>query len=157
VGLILVSGAEQAAIMDWKPFLTLALMLPASCSGRPAWDLGKPGTIVIDRIERALAGRPCIGALDRWERHYAFADGPPDMPVNRSVVYFSFVQAGVDGFRAQRRIEYLEDQPFYDGPARVALGEYRVADDRVFVRACGSGSEVARSILNSINAARNAR
>ena len=139
--------------MDWKAFWTCALMLVASCSGRAAWDEGKPGTILIGRIERELEGRPCIGALDQWERHYAFDGGPPDSPVDRNVIFFSYRQAGVEGFRPQRRIQYLEDL-FYLGRARSVLGEYHVASGRLFVHACGRLSHVPmQSIFHSLRAA----
>jgi hypothetical protein len=151
-----------------RPSLLLpafALMLLSACGERAGPDEAKPGTILIDRIERQLAGRPCIGALDRWERHYAFG-GEPDDPTwgqghvhaDRDRISFAFMEAGRYEFRSRRVIETPASGSIDDRPMRFAFGEYHVASGRLFVHACGgnSGGPPSQAMYDSINAARDA-
>ena len=153
-GLIQAADAGQAAWMDSRTCLAFVLMLLSGCSAAAPSNEGIPGTLIVGRIERLLAGRPCIGALEGWERHYSFGHRADSGLVDRNVIEFSFLEAGIDGFRAQRRLDRIDDGFIYDGLARVALGEYHVASGRLFVHFCGRNGEPAlQPMFESFNRA----
>lgn len=123
--------------MAWKRAWTLLPMLLASCSDPAGSDDAVPGMIVIGRLERQLVGRPCIGALDRWERHYFYGYGPRRPAVDRNLIHVVYFEAGVDGFRSERRIERLDDLLIYDGLALYASGSFHPDTGAVTVDFCG--------------------
>jgi hypothetical protein len=116
-------------------------MLLAGCSVPDARD-ARPGTLAIDRIERELAGRSCFGALDGWERHYSFGQGgdhrSPDHGVERDRITWSYVQAGVYGFRPGRVLENTyEGLGTDERQMRFAFGDYYVSSGTLVVYSCG--------------------
>jgi hypothetical protein len=139
-------------------------MLLACCSDRPPWDEAVPGMLVIDRIERQLAGRPCIGALDGWERRYQYAVAPESVGpgsagerANRDRINFTFVEAGRNGFRPRRIIQTIVAGDLDERPMRFVMGEYHVTSGLLFVHVCGQNAAPApQSMLDSFNAARDA-
>jgi hypothetical protein len=120
-----------------------ALTLPiaaCSCEADPR-DL-RPPVELVERIEAQLAGRPCFGALNRWERHYGYGMGgdhrSPDRGVERNRITFTFVQAGIYGFRPRRLIESAREGLGIDErQMRFAFGEYDVPTRRLTVHGCG--------------------
>jgi hypothetical protein len=124
--------------MAWKTLPLCVLPLLASCSDPDAWGEAKPGTLEIDRIERQLVRLPCVGALDRWERHfeYALAYGQPEtvMRADRNRISFTFIEATREPYRP-RRILYGPDLDEVSPPA--VWGEYHVASGRIFLLTCG--------------------
>jgi hypothetical protein len=120
------------------------MLLGAACSRGPPdpRDL-RPPIDLVDRIEARLAGRGCIGALDRWERHFGHGMGGdqrlPDRGVERGRIVFAFRQAGIYGFRGERLIQSARewDVGTDSRQMRFAFGEYDVPNDRVTVHGCG--------------------
>src|SRR4051812_36881781 len=120
-------------------------ILLAGCSDPDARD-ARPGTLAIDRIERLLAGQPCIGALDRWERHYGYGLGgdyrSPDHGVERDRITWAYVQAGVYGFRPRRLVESAHEGLGIDErQMRFAFGDYYVSSGRLVIHSCGWNSD----------------
>ena len=127
--------------MAWKLPCIFAPLLLASCSDQNDARYAVPGTLVMDRIERQLAGRPCIGALDRWERHYEYAfdfSDPALTRVDRNIVNFAYSEAGVDPYRSRRVLEGVGIDERY---MRFMWGEYHVRSGALFVHSCGHNSE----------------
>jgi len=122
-----------------RRWIVLSLLL-ASCNSRPA-SYAAPGTLAIDRIERQLAGRPCIGALDGWERHYSFGLGgdyrSSEQGLERNRIVFAYLQAGVYGFRARRVIGEEGELGTDERQMRFARGEYDVPSGRLILHHCG--------------------
>jgi len=132
--------------MRCSALIGLMLLSPACTRETDPRDL-RPATELVDRIEARLAGRPCIGALDRWERHYGYGLGgdhrSPDQGVERDRITFAFVQAGIYGFRSRRLI--LSAREWRIGTdsrqMRFAFGEYDVPSGRLTVHGCGGNSD----------------
>src|SRR6185436_11774777 len=111
--------------MAWKHGWTFVSVLLASCSDPDSARYAVPGTLVIDRIERQLAARPCVGALDRWERHFYYAyASDPGLRIDRNRVGFTFIEASRAPYRP-RRVMYGPDLDEVSPPT--AWGEYHVA------------------------------
>ena len=116
------------------------LLAVASCSLPYGWDEAKPGTLVIGRIERQLAALPCIGTLDRWERHfsfpYAYLEAATGTRVDRNAIFFEFVEASRPPYRPRR---VLQGADLDEVAPRTAWGEYHIASDSLFLLTCGDG------------------
>jgi hypothetical protein len=123
--------------MAWKTLPSGVLMLLASCSDPGSREHGVPGTLVMDRIERQLVALPCVGALDRWERHFYYAydvGDPRSVRLDRNRVAFVFIEAGHHQYRARR----------------VMSPEYHIASDRLFLVTCGDGiGPLSRALMRS--------
>jgi hypothetical protein len=111
------------------------LVLSISCAPRGADD--SPAAAAVDRLEQVLEGKPCIGQLSDWERRYTYGIKLPDGGVDRSVIEFHFFEAGVDNFQNRRIRQRNADIFLYDGGARVAFGEMKVATGEVTIDSCG--------------------
>jgi hypothetical protein len=114
--------------MVWKGAWTFGLMLLASCSDPYSARHAVPGTLVIDRVERQLARLPCIGALDRWERHFEYGDA------ERTRIEFTFIEASRPPYW-QRRV--LRGPDLDEVSPRTAWGGYHVASGQLFLVSCG--------------------
>jgi hypothetical protein len=118
------------------------LLLGSACSREQDARTLKPPAELVDRIERQLPRFPCIGPLSRWERHYGYGsggdDGQPNGGVERDRIVFTFVQAGIYGYRAKRLIDASMEGPGIDErQMRVAFGEYDVRSRRLVLIRCG--------------------
>ena len=97
--------------------LTLVLYL-ASCSEGPVPRL--PSKSAIERLEQRLAKHPCVGSLDRWERHYTFKSEP----VLADYVGGSIL--GISVWRAFRWYDYRTIDVDLMGTGRMARPEMRL-------------------------------
>lgn len=123
--------------MDRQTMVAAAVCLLAGCDTDP-YNL-KPSPLVVDRIEAQLEGRPCIGALERWERHYSYGRGIDllrDRGVRRDRITFEFSEAGIYNYQSRRIISrYGSDLD--ERQRRIAYGEYDVPSGRLTVYTCG--------------------
>lgn len=125
--------------------VTLSCLL-AGCNDADPFNL-RPSPILVERIEAQLSGRPCIGALERWERHYGYGMGgdylSADKGVERDRVTFALVEAGVYGFQSRRLI--LSAREWRLGTdmrqMRFAFGDYDVSSERITIQHCGWNHE----------------
>jgi hypothetical protein len=126
--------------MTVKTGLKVFALIAAAASCRPgsedkgaegAFD-GRPSAASVADIERRMANRPCVGALDQWERLYAFSQK------DRNVISFQYREAGRFGFRkgAERRASEdwynLDDRPY-----RVVFGSFDQRNSTIKVAYCG--------------------
>ncbi len=122
----------------------LISLLPAGCSGPAPSAADVPAAAAIDRIEQQLAGDPCIGPPDRWERHFYYALAPggsgPATRTDRNIIAFDFYEAGRYEFLPRRVVSAVPDVSPDDRPMRVAFGAYHVASDRLSVDFCGQNT-----------------
>jgi hypothetical protein len=136
--------------MAWKTLPSGVLMLLASCSDPGSREHGVPGTLVMDRIERQLVALPCVGALDRWERHFYYAydvGDPRPARLDRNRVAFVFIEAGHHQYGARR---VMSPEDLDERTMRTLWGEYHVASDRLFLVTCGDGiGPLSRALMRS--------
>ena len=120
--------------MGWRTLSIGVLLLLASCTDQDDPRYAVPGTLMIDRIERALATLPCVGALDRWERHYYYTRPLGDSwRVDRNRIAFSLIEASRPPY-SPRRVLYGEDLDEVSPPT--VSGEFHVASGRFILLAC---------------------
>ncbi len=108
-----------------------------------------PDALVADEIETKLRTVPCVGALNRWERHYTFSSEPSllatlvtfgasDRWYNYTSIDIEYFQAGFEEFRAGRRLRphrprtMLDDRE-YD----LVFGQYDILTGTGSLSACG--------------------
>lgn len=116
-----------------------ACLALAGCGEQPPELV--PHARIVDRIERALAGRECIGALDRWQRVYVHPWRADPATGKRGpvadVIMFDFSQAGVHGFKAGRIRAGKPPTALDHRQYRTAFGRYEVATGRLTLESCG--------------------
>jgi hypothetical protein len=99
----------------------------------------RPPNSLIDTVEARLASNPCVGALDRWQRLYSFANRRGGTRgSDESRVAFSYRQAGVYGFHAERRVTAPEvwqqvDDRRYD----FIIGSFNIDTGKITIDYCG--------------------
>lgn len=105
-----------------------------------AWAAAQPQppAAVVDRIETMLAGRPCIGRLDRWSRTYAFDYDNGTRRVDDHIIMFHLEEAGTSDVRPGRRVtEPNSWVNLDDRPIRMVDGDFDVSDGRLRIGFCG--------------------
>lgn len=133
--------------MRAAPLLLLAPLLGSCVTPSYGDDVVVPGAAQMDAVERALAGHACIGALDRWERRYAFNhlrwEGARNVQ-DETRVAFTFLEAGIDGRTARRRVDAPPELDH--GQYRLASGRYELATGKLEIYHCGwnCGGDVPR-------------
>jgi hypothetical protein len=116
-------------------YLLLASLCVA-CSSLPG---GKPYETDIDRLEQALAGQPCPGNLDSWERRYRYRGHREAWvdDVDERTIQFDFYEAGVSGFVPGRKVVGVWEQMLYSGPGQIAFGSFNRETGAVSIDHCG--------------------
>jgi hypothetical protein len=102
--------------------------------------LKRPTPDLVDHVEARLATHPCVRDLARWQRLYSFAavrGNPPSIDETR--IAFQFRQAGVEGFRSERRATAPEvwvqvDDRVYD----FVSGYFHLKTGEVTIDYCGA-------------------
>lgn len=126
--------------------ILLAAVLPGCSSG---FVPSRPSEEIIDRLEQRLVEHPCIGSLDRWERHYTYASEPfldglfgwRNRWYHYGRIDVDLRQAGFEEFRGGRHVHARSPEhqgSIDDRRYNVAVGQYDVSADRLSLTACGS-------------------
>jgi hypothetical protein len=121
--------------------LICLIVLAAACAREHDARDDRPPVAAVDRLEARLASQPCIGPLNGWERHYAYATDraphvPPRWGVMHGRIFFSFVQAIYD-YRPRRLIDSQGEGPGIDERSMAAaFGEYDIAADHIISFSC---------------------
>ena len=97
----------------------------------------RPTADAIDRLEATLAQNACVGSMDRWGRFYSYGlDSAGE--VDEAKIDFYFRQAGIHGFRAERRITAPDEWAnLDDGDYRLVIGSFDRASARIDIQVCG--------------------
>ncbi len=116
------------------PACLVAGALVCACS--TSNETKAPSSEDVDRLERSVAGRSCIGPLEHWQRHYWFPMGR-DRRIDDRRIAFTYKEAGAYGFRARRIIENRSaDSLIFDmdhRQYRVASGTFEATSGRVTI------------------------
>jgi len=123
--------------LEWRCETFEDLYVRGSCERYMAHR--RPDHALTDRVEARLASHSCVGDLNRWQRLFSFStrqDAPRE--IDESKVAFSFRQAGVEGFRSERRITAPEvwvqiDDRNYD----FIVGYFDLATSELTIDHCG--------------------
>lgn len=121
------------------------ILLPACSEG---FLPREPSEQTVDRLERRLVELPCVGKLERWERHYTFDSKPLAGGLfgwrNRWYDYrkidIDLREAGFEEFKGGRHLHSRrpEHQSWADDRGYLlAFGKYDIATDRLKLRHCG--------------------
>jgi hypothetical protein len=103
----------------------------------------RPPTALVDSVEARLTTHPCVGQLARWQRLYSFGMPDRSLPdaagVDERMVAFRLREAGVYGFKSERRVTpplvwVNIDERSYD----FVDGSFNVATGEVLIEHCGS-------------------
>jgi len=107
--------------------------------------LPKPPNALLNSVERKLAGRPCVGRLDDWDRQYTYSL-TPHRQLDVSTVKFKLRQAGRFRVVPGRRTGFPEETGGIDDtPIRMAWGKYDVGTQQLHVNFCGDNVPGASS------------
>ncbi|WP_404712412.1 hypothetical protein [Sphingomonas sp. MMS24-J13] len=111
----------------------------------------RPSREIVDRVERLIAGQPCIGRLGQWSRSYAF-HLLPNRTAYTQIIDFHFEEAGTPEVQVGRQVTApaawvnLDDRPI-----RMASGDYDLRDNRIRVEFCGANAgERRKDDINNI-------
>jgi hypothetical protein len=118
----------------------LALNLTA-CGGPTGVIPRAPRSRVADDIEAKLAKVPCVGQIDRWERHYSFASKLGSRRFREydyRHVLIAFYQAGFEEFRSRRVFHHGAEPVRLDDRAyNLVFGDYDIPTHTVSIWTCG--------------------
>ncbi len=145
-------------------FLTLPpLLLALSACGASGPMPRMPNAKLANEIEAKLRAVPCVGSMNRWERHYEFVSKPSrlarlltlgksDRWFDYGIVEVSYYQAGYEEFRAgQVRSNGVSGMRFNtdDRDYNVVFGHYDIGTRTASLWACGPtlGSPLTRKIV----------
>lgn len=114
-----------------------------ACSGdEPAAVI--PSNADIARAEAALAGHPCVGSLDDWERHYRFRTkratfGHWPVTTDFAAIEFRLRRAGTVSSQAGL-VVHAVDPPHPFPPVapreRTLSGVFALQGDRLSIKGC---------------------
>jgi hypothetical protein len=101
----------------------------------------RPTSDLLDQVEAALARHPCVGDLHRWQRLYSFSTTGtgPNRSVDEGEIAFMLREAGVEGFKDERRTTaphafLAVDDRDYD----VAFGTFDLRSRALMIEYCGA-------------------
>jgi hypothetical protein len=111
----------------------LACALSGCCKVTPVNS--KPNEATVERIERKLAGKPCILSLDRWTRSYVYPIS--DGKIYDRVIAIDLEQPGISGRGPGRFILDKPSTRIDDRQFRIASATYDIASDTLLIDYCG--------------------
>ena len=123
--------------------MVLPLFALASCSDEER-SAAIPSGEDIARLEASLASNPCVGSLDRWERHYRFQTrrmtfSKTAVVANLGVIEFQLRPAGTTvsqpGF-VVHAAEPVHPFPPVAREERTLTGLFAIASGKLNIRGC---------------------
>jgi hypothetical protein len=132
--------------MRWLLLLPIAVSLSACWSSGPLRR--SPDTRLVDAVESKLRKVPCVGSLDRWERHFTYSSkwsflayvlslGTSDRWFDYSKLRVRFYQAGFEEFRTGRIIGQEKPPAADDREFNLVFGDYDIPSHTLTIWACG--------------------
>lgn len=99
----------------------------------------RPAQQVVSQIEVLLAKEPCIGALNRWSRIYAYDEDMPNKTLYPGIVAFHLEAAGA--FGVEPGLHVTEPNSWVrndDTPIKMAWGDYEISTGKLTIEFCGN-------------------
>ncbi len=139
--------------MRWV-VVSVVLLSLAACGSTGPWPR-TPDARLVDEIELKLPSVPCVGPMQRWERHYHFGSKPSSLAslltfgtsdrwFNYRSLDIGYFQAGFEEFRARRirhhgfnEKQLVLDDRDYD----LVFGHYDIPTHTAYLWACGPNLE----------------
>lgn len=121
--------------------VTPLFFLLASCSSGNDEGL-MPTDADVARVEGRLAGHPCIGDLNNWERNYRYSTvtglfTPHSLNPDLDIVEFHLRRAGTLTISPGRKILASKSADWPDSEdVQTVKGEFKLKGDRLDVRTC---------------------
>lgn len=95
-----------------------------------------PPDALVDRVEREVRSRPCVGDLNRWDRLYTY--GGRGGVVDKTTVYVFLREAGRFGFVPRRRSGFPEEGfNLDDRPYKMFIAKFNTSNGRFSDEYCG--------------------
>jgi predicted small lipoprotein YifL len=107
-----------------------------------------PDARLADEIEAKLRNIPCVGPMDRWERHYVYSSEPSilatlmsfgtsDRWLNYQSIDIAYFQAGFEEFRGGRVLGRSRPPSADDRQYNLVFGHYDIPTHTAYIWACG--------------------
>ena len=124
------------------------LLLAVSACGAEGPIARPPDSRVADEIEAKLLSLPCVGSMNRWERHYVYSSKPSalaalmtfgmsDRWFRYQSVDIAYYQAGFEEFRAGRVLGRDRPPMADDRQYTLVFGHYDIPTHTAYLWACG--------------------